>query len=79
MLGVFGCVPAFDYYFRKGAGVSTFGPKSLRSIKKFYDDNAETLDGLKARTFDFVTGKETELLYPKAKLIDMVFFVEGYQ
>ena len=30
MLGVFGCVPAFDTYFRKGSGVSTFSKGSLR-------------------------------------------------
>lgn len=29
MLGVFGCVPAFDTYFKKGFGVSTFSKGSL--------------------------------------------------
>ncbi|HPU13754.1 MAG TPA: hypothetical protein PLQ19_08170 [Aeromicrobium sp.] len=77
LLGVFGCVPAFDQYFRRGFGVSKFGPKSLRKIREFYDANAETLDDFRVPTVDFVTGAPTELIYPKAKLIDMVFFVAG--
>lgn len=78
LLGVFGCVPAFDTYFRHGFGVSTFGPKALFKIKDFYDANAEVLDGFRIPTVDFASGGATELLYPKAKLIDMVFFVAGY-
>jgi hypothetical protein len=35
MLGVFGCVPAFDTYFKKGFGVSTFGRKSLVKVGRF--------------------------------------------
>src|SRR5688572_2023526 len=30
MLGVFGCVPAFDGNFKVGFGASTFGPKALQ-------------------------------------------------
>ena len=36
MLGVFGCVPAFDTYFKKGFGVSTFSQGSLRRVGEFY-------------------------------------------
>ena len=40
MLGVFGCVPAFDTYFKKGFGVSTFSKGSLRLVGEFYRANA---------------------------------------
>jgi hypothetical protein len=32
MLGVFGCVPAFDRYFRMGFGPATLSPKTLKKI-----------------------------------------------
>src|SRR6266487_6959801 len=32
MLGVFGCVPAFDTYFKKGFGVWTFEKQALRGL-----------------------------------------------
>lgn len=78
LLGVFGCVPAFDTYFRSGFRVSTFGPKALWKIKEFYDANADVLDRFHIPTVDFASGESTDLIYPKAKLIDMVFFVEAY-
>jgi len=77
MLGVFGCVPAFDTYFKKGFGVSTFSRGSLRRVAKFYQENAATIDGLRQSTFDFTTGEPTNRLYTRAKVVDMVFFVEG--
>lgn len=77
MLGVFSNVPAYDDFFRKGFNVHSFGKKSLRMIAKFYEDNKETIDKYKIRTFDFSTGKETRRKYTKAKIIDMVCFIEG--
>lgn len=78
LLGVFGCVPAFDTYFRLGFRVSTFGPKALWKVKEFYDANAEVLNSFHVPTVDFASGEPTDVNYPKAKLIDVVFFVEGY-
>jgi hypothetical protein len=77
MLGVFGCVPAFDTYFKKGFGTSRFGPKSLRGIRGFYDENREVLDRFRIATIDFSTGADTNVRYTVAKVIDMVFFIEG--
>lgn len=79
MLGVFGNVPAFDTYFRKGSGHYSFSKEALEWIKDFYekDENKECLDKKTIRTINFRTGVETRLLYSKAKLIDMVFFIEG--
>lgn len=47
MLGTFGAVPAFDAYFKRGLGVTTFGPKALRKIGEFYDANAEVIERTK--------------------------------
>jgi hypothetical protein len=77
MLGVFGCVPAFDTYFKKGFGVSTFGRKSLSRVGRFYQDNSGVIDAHRVPTLDFGSGTETTRKYTRAKVIDMIFFVEG--
>ena len=77
MLGIFSNVPAYDDFFRKGFKVHSFGKKSLRMIAKFYEENKETIDKYQIRTFDFSTGKETNRKYTKAKIIDMICFMEG--
>jgi hypothetical protein len=77
MLGVFGNVPAFDSYFKYGFGVSMFGRSALQKIRKFYTENQEAIDHHRIPTLDFITGKPTQRLYTRAKVIDMIFFVEG--
>jgi hypothetical protein len=77
MLGVFGCVPAFDRFFRVGFGAAKFGPKALRAIEAYYRANAEAIDRHRVATLNFATGTPTERTYTAAKVIDMVFFVEG--
>lgn len=77
LLGVFGCVPAFDTYFRKGFGVSTFSKGSLRRVGTFYTSHADEIEGLRQPTLDFDTGRQSEILYTRAKVIDMGFFVAG--
>jgi len=77
MLGVFGCVPAFDTYFKSGFGVATFGKKSLRRIARFYQENAEIIEAHRVPTLDFASGAETARRYTRAKVIDMIFFIEG--
>ncbi len=77
MLGTFGCVPAFDTYFKKGFGVSTFGRKALRKIGEFYDANAEVIERNRVQTLGFDSGAATERRYTRAKVIDMIFFVAG--
>lgn len=78
MLGVFGCVPAFDRYFRIGSGLRLFSEKSLRSIGRFHEDNQAEIDAAHVPTLDFITGDNTERHYPRAKIIDAVFFQQGY-
>ena len=81
MLGVFGSVPAFDTNagcgFRRVLGVASFGPAALRSIGAFYHQNSKLLDRYRIPTLDFTSGQPTERLYTRAKVIDMIFFVEG--
>jgi biotin operon repressor len=77
MLGVFGCVPAFDTFFKKGFAVSTFGRKALRKVASFYQENAETIEAHRVATLDFATGTDSGRLYPRAKVIDMIFFIQG--
>ena len=77
LLGVFGNVPAFDRFFRKGFAVHSFGRKSLRVIAKFYEENRAGIDKIEICTFDYATGSSTHRKYPKAKLIDMIKNIEG--
>jgi hypothetical protein len=77
MLGVFGNVPAFDDNFKIGFKASTFGPKALRGMGRFYHDNAEVIERHRVHTLDFDTGEPTHRTYTRAKVIDMIFFIEG--
>lgn len=77
MLGVFANVPAYDQYFRKSFGVHSFNKKSLLKIKNFYEENKDVFSSFKIHTFDFLTAKETNIVYTKAKLIDMCGFMDG--
>lgn len=77
MLGVFGCVPAFDTYFKKSFGTWKFNDAALGMIARFYEENAEVIERHRVPTLDFATGLDTSRRYTRAKLIDMIFFTEG--
>lgn len=77
MLGTMGCVPAFDGNFNKGFGRSTIGAKTLRRIGQFYKDHADIIEAHREPTLDFDTGNPTDRRYTRAKVIDMIFFIEG--
>ncbi|MGB5989185.1 MAG: hypothetical protein WBG43_05560 [Marinifilaceae bacterium] len=49
---------------------------SLRCIKSFYESNKEAIDTLtdSTYTFDYGTGKKSQVKYTKAKIIDMYGF-----
>ena len=53
MLGVFGCVPAFDTYFRRGFGVGAFSPRALSKIAEWYTQNAQIIENNRVLTIDF--------------------------
>lgn len=79
MLGIFGNIPAFDSYFKKHFGSCT--SKNLNSIKAFYEENAEVISKYSSNTLtlDFYTGvaNEYKVYYTKAKIVDMIGFIEG--
>lgn len=77
MLGVFGNIPAFDQYVRKCFKIYRVNENNLFKIRKFYEENKLTFDDIKIPTLDFMTGKETAIYYPKAKLVDMYGFMNG--
>jgi len=89
MLGVFGNTPAFDQFFIKTfkkhfiskPAFTSFNFKSLLSIKNFYSDNIDLIEELrkKSKTFDFITGSETNILYTRAKIIDMIGFGHSFK
>lgn len=76
MLGVFASVPAFDQYVSKSLGVSKLNKNSLEKIGRFYDQNKEIIDNYDIHTYDFLTGEETDIIYTKAKIIDMCGFMD---
>jgi len=78
MLGVFSNVPAFDQYFRQSMSVYSFNRNSLFKIKEFYIENKNILDSYNIHTLDFTKGVETDIIYNKAKLIDMCCFMDGF-
>lgn len=77
MLGIFGCVPAFDSYFKRGFGVSSFSRHTLNLLKSFYDEHAEIIENHRVTTWDFEASHRTERRYTQAKVLDMIFFTEG--
>jgi hypothetical protein len=74
---IFGCVPAFDRNFQKGSGLRTFGPKALSHLGRFYEENAAIIERHRVPALDFASGEPTTRRYTRAKVIDMIFFVEG--
>lgn len=77
MLGVFGCVPAFDTYFKSGLKVSRFDEKALEKVAAFYEQYRSIVDRYRVETLDFKSGQPTQRKYSRAKVIDMAFFIEG--
>lgn len=91
MLGIFGCVPAYDGYFKRALKkykyCQTFNETSLKQIKEFYEDkdgkdkkkNTKIIDKFhkETKTIDFLKGEKTKINYTKAKIIDMYMFMYG--
>lgn len=77
MLGVFANIPAFDQYFKHSFGVNSVNKDALEKINIFYESNKGILDSTKIYSFDFLTGEKNDIIYTKAKLIDMCGFSDG--
>lgn len=88
MLGVFGCIPAFDEYFcntfrelfKGKCGFRAVNKESLSLIHEFYQENKFSINILSNETFtiDFKLGTKTSINYPKAKIIDMYGFNKSF-
>ncbi|MET0765413.1 MAG: hypothetical protein ABWY29_11140 [Blastococcus sp.] len=83
MLGVFGCVPAFDRFFRVGSArhglrAQYLDPRSLQTIGSFYADHRAVIEKHREPTLDVATGEASEHRYTRAKVVDMIFFSAGY-
>ncbi|MBR4704116.1 MAG: hypothetical protein IKP02_00755 [Paludibacteraceae bacterium] len=83
MLGVFGCIPAFDTYFtdtfhKLYKGFYKCEKKELCYIEDFYRKHQYIIDNMNIPVIDF-NGRMTEIKYTKAKLIDMFGFTIGYE
>ena len=76
MLGVFGCVPAFDRFFCEGFGVSGFRRSALHEVRDYYNLHSAEIERCRPLTIGF-NGETTNRKYSQAKIIDMIFFVEG--
>lgn len=77
MLGVFANVPALDQFVRTAFGVHSLTRRGLRRLSKFYVSNRQEIDKHVIYTLDLESGQPTGRLYTKAKLVDMIGFVEG--
>jgi hypothetical protein len=84
MLGVFGCVPAFDTIFKAGCDHENisheFAEISLQKLGDFYKDNCVLIEQYRIPTASFSPGlaaPHSSRKPSRAKIIDMAFFMEG--
>jgi hypothetical protein len=60
----------------RASQAEAIGGSGLR-LGRFYGANRELIDRHRTPTLDFDTGMPTNRRYTRAKVIDMIFFVEG--
>jgi hypothetical protein len=77
LLGVFGCVPAYDRYFKNAARKYSicsglWGERSLKSLWQFYNYNRDYFESLRSELL--IEG----IQYPPMKLIDMCLWQLGF-
>lgn len=77
MLGVFGNIPVFDQYFKNSMKVKKVSIGSLMKLREFYEENRAIFDSYDVHTLDFLTGKETDVPYTKARLLDIYGYMNG--
>lgn len=79
MLGSLGCMPAYDTYFIKGlrkSGIpySSLNIKNFRAVVEFYQKNQDEFQMAQRDIYNKIG-----VHYPAMKLLDMYFWVIGYQ
>lgn len=83
MMGVYGCVPAFDNYFVKGARKYGYEmgkfENRLKEVNRVYNNHSKTLDSIEIKTLNFRTKEvnKRDVFYTKAKILDMIFWRKG--
>ena len=82
MMGIWGCVPAFDRNFKKwiinDLNSDCYYEKSLSDIFTFYNNHKTTFKDIFINTID-IYGNKTSYIYSQAKLLDMFGFTKGKQ
>jgi hypothetical protein len=78
LMGVFGCVPAYDRYFIDGikeqkVTTGNYNIKSLLGLVDFYESNRDKLEKTRNNL------KVYDLPYPQMKLLDMGFWQLGFK
>ena len=78
MLGVYGCIPAFDQYVCETYGTSTMGDltkKNIQGIVSTYNKHKQLIDTLAQATPVLSFNEHIKgLTYTPAKIIDMIAF-----
>ena len=84
ILGVYGCIPAYDRYFISGLKIYdkekeekfgyTINKKSIQNLIKFYKENKEIIDKISQKK-KIING----INYPIMKIIDMYFWQIGFE
>lgn len=82
MAGIFGSIPAYDNLFNIGLfskKYCAFTKDSLDFIIKFYQHYRKEIDFFEIHTLDYESSsKITKNIYSKAKIIDMICWIEGF-
>lgn len=78
LIGILGCVPAYDRYFVAGikktkTATGNYNMRSIRQLADFYEKNFDRMEECRQK-MAFNGG----LLYPPMKLLDMGFWQIGY-
>ena len=77
LLGVFGCVPAYDRYFKKGLrstniASAQFSKRSVGELLQFYEHYYDNFEVVRLKI------SEHGVEYPPMKIIDMCFWQIGF-
>ena len=73
LMGIFGCVPAFDRFFKEGYKIF-HGGKNI----SFNETGFEKLQKIEQEVSPEFKTQETKITYPKMKIIDMAFWQYGF-
>jgi hypothetical protein len=77
LLGVFGCVPAYDRYFKSGlrsTGIASaqFSKRSVAGLLQYYEHYYDDFEAVRLKI------SEHGVKYPPMKIIDMCFWQIGF-